>query len=172
MICKEHPAPTIIRGQGSGPSSKWSKTLVGYRQKTNRRGKKLKTLRKRIDKHPESAAHGGAVNLYEHKKANSSKTQTQFEDGWIIYEASTEHLFRLAYIHAKLDKLFTDFPHHVDCRKLNGADMDSILHSTKCCQSIITSISSDMHVVLCKHILEQGLSFQLWSMKARVSVNL
>lgn len=53
---------------------------------------------------------------------------------------------------AKLDRPYTDFPHLVDCHKLNGLNMGLILYSEKSCQVIINSISSDMQSNLCKEI--------------------
>lgn len=151
-VCKENPPPQIMRGKGASVSKEWTSISVKAPSHQSRK-QQLKTLRKKILKHSSSASHTNAIELSKRISVNS-ETAKQLEHLSEKQETSTEHVFRLAYLHAKLDRPYKDFPHHITCHTLNGADMGRILHSEKACQNIINSVSSDMKKVICKDIIE------------------
>ena len=154
--CIANPAPGILRKKGSGPSQEWTSYSVGYDKANAMSSKdKLTKLRKKIKLHKDSHAHKSSEKTFLSKKNKTSSTVNQLAEGWKQHTSSTEHVFRLAYLLAKLDRPYTDFPQLVDCHQLNGADMGCTLHSEKSCQNIIGSISSDIRSRICEHIISQ-----------------
>ena len=125
-----------------------------------------KKLLKKIDKHARSKRHEACVlNL---KKASQDDAKNAFAAQSRRFEeinahkiAVTERVFRVAYLCAKENMPFAKHPDIIDCHRLNGADMGSLLYSAVTCHDIVSHITSEMKKQLIGHVLKSGTKFSI-----------
>lgn len=160
--CITVPVPKVTRTQGTGPSKEWCSTSVGFdRDSEKSRSAKLTSLRKKIGNHEKSISHVKSAKALKSKNSKTSETQGLLNEKWKVYLKSTENVFRLAYCLAKIDRPYSDFPHLIDCHRMNGADMGVTLHSEKSCQNMICTMATEMKTRLCKSIVEHKMKFSV-----------
>jgi hypothetical protein len=115
---------------------------------------KLKSLRKKILRHKDSANHINAIKTKERsKKAILEKHVDQINKEEI---QTTEKVLRTAYFLAKNDRPFTDHPDLLELQELNGANVGIGLRSRFSATNLVNHISTEMRKTLCTQIQTVG----------------
>ena len=125
-----------------------------------------KKLLKKIDKHAKSRRHEDCMLnekiIAEEKTKKAFALQTsRFEELHADKIAVTEKVFRVAYVCAKENLAFTKHPAIIECHKLNGTNMGSLLFSPVTCQDIITHISKEMRALLIHEVIKSETYFSI-----------
>lgn len=102
----------IMKDQGISISNEWAKYLISPIDSTDR-SKRLTSLRKKICKHLNSAAHTRILKLRKDSKRNI--LPKAIENHTITVDLETERIFRTAYYIAKMNRPFSDLTCPLQC---------------------------------------------------------
>lgn len=149
-LCSKVGNTGCYKSQGVSLSSVWKDFDVSYYG--NDRQAKLKSLRKKISEHLQSAGHKLAAKISEDAGKDTLKVCVDQQNK--SHLDSTCKVFRTAYHIAKLNRPYSDHPHLVELQEVNmGKGTLGIgLHSRHSAAEIITHVAEEMRNKICKQI--------------------
>jgi hypothetical protein len=128
-------------------------------------GRNRQEITEEIDKHSKGSRHQ-ACDLTMKKQAEEAARKafavqsSGFEELNAYMIAVTENVFR-AYLCATENLAFATHPRIIECHKLNGSDMGTLLFSPVTCHDIITHIAKEMKMELINKIIKSGTYFSV-----------
>jgi hypothetical protein len=143
---------SIHRQKGVSLATEWKTYGVSYNGSS--RKSQMKSLRNKILKHKESAAHITAVEICAKSEQKAIEKQVDVMNKMEIVK--TEKVLRTAYFLAKEDRPYSDHLQLLELQEANGLDLGPGLRSRFTATNMISHIATEMRQSACSHIQIAG----------------
>lgn len=156
-LCRQVGTLGVEAKMGMNICKEWANNEVTHSGKD--RSQQLASLRKKIFKHKESAAHKAAVKIVA--ESNKMTIENVVVKSLSHEKIITAKIFRTAYKVAKENQSFHHFETEIDLQELNGVEMGRILHSDNACANIVKHISEEMKKNVVKELVQSKSKISL-----------